>query len=208
MNKSQLTELVLQSLEAEQGGVLIYEAAIECAVDDRLREEWKHYLTETRTHVTTLQQVCKDLGVDPKTETPGRKVVRHIGTALVQAIAMAMKSGDRAAAQLVASECVVLAETKDHTNWELIGQCAKQGGGEASAILRPAYEKIEEQEDSHLYHSKGWHRELWMQALGLDAVLPPPEELLKVKTAIGAARAQASVRAARRVGDTEPSSAR
>ena len=28
------------------------------------------------------------------------------------------------AAQLVAAECVVLAETKDHTNWELIGELA------------------------------------------------------------------------------------
>jgi hypothetical protein len=36
----------------------------------------------------------------------------------------------------------------------------------------------------------GWTRELWIEALGMPAVLPPPEETKEVKTAIGAARAK------------------
>jgi hypothetical protein len=36
----------------------------------------------------------------------------------------------------------------------------------------------------------GWARELWIESLGLPAVLPPPEEEKDVKTAIGAARAK------------------
>ena len=48
---------------------------------------------------------------------------------------------------------------------------------------------MEDQEDEHLYHSKGWLRELALESLGLKAVLPPPEERKHVKTAIGAARA-------------------
>jgi hypothetical protein len=39
---------------------------------------------------------------------------------------IALGSGEADAAQLVAAECVVQAETKDHLNWELIGQCAKE----------------------------------------------------------------------------------
>ena len=45
-------------------------------------------------------------------------------------------------------------------------------------------------EDEHLYHSTGWCRELWIESLGLPAVLPPPEEEKDVKTASGAARAK------------------
>jgi len=41
-------------------------------------------------------------------------------------------------------------------------------------------------------HTKGWTRELWIKALGMKAVLPPPQEVRDVKTAIGAARAQQS----------------
>jgi hypothetical protein len=36
----------------------------------------------------------------------------------------------------------------------------------------------------------GWARELWIETLGMPAVIPPPEEEKEVKTAIGAARAK------------------
>lgn len=64
--------------------------------------------------------------------------------------------------ELVACDCVVLAETKDHANWELIGKCAEALDGEEAEILKTAYEKVEDQEDEHLYHTKGWCRELWL----------------------------------------------
>ena len=51
---------------------------------------------------------------------------------------------------------------------------------------------MEEEEDEHLYHTMGWARELWLEFLGLPAVLPPPEEEKHVKTAIGAERAKQS----------------
>jgi len=62
--------------------------------------------------------------------------------------------------------------------------------GDERRALKDACEEIEEEEDEHLYHSKGWCRELWLQSLGMRAVLPPPEERKDVKTAIGAARAE------------------
>jgi len=129
-------------------------------------------------------------GSIPETETPGRRVIRSIGTALVNAMQIAMESGDADAAQLVAAECVVEAETKDHLNWELIGQVAKESKGSNAKALKEAHEEVEEEEDEHLYHSTGWARELWIEALGLPAVLPPPEEEKEVTTAIGAARAK------------------
>ena len=49
---------------------------------------------------------------------------------------------------------------------------------------------MEKDEDHHLYHTKGWCRELAIAALGLPAVLPPPEEVKNVETAIGASRAE------------------
>jgi hypothetical protein len=137
-----------------------------------------------------LQNVCQAFGLDPKQETPGRKVVRTVGEALVAAMKLAKNAGDLQAAELVACEAVVLAETKDHADWELLGKCAEHLTGAKAEVLKKAYESIEDQEDEHLYHTKGWCRELWLQSLGLKAVLPPPEERKNVKTAIGAARAE------------------
>src|SRR5216110_3222481 len=105
---------------------------------------------------------------------------------------MALQSGESGAAQLVAAESVVLAETKDHLNWHLIGEAAKKASGEIGKALKEAHEQVEDEEDKHLYHTTGWTRELWIDSLGMKAVLPPPEEIKEVKTAIGAARAEQS----------------
>jgi rubrerythrin len=190
MKKEQLNELLYQALETELGGVQVYTTALRCVVNKELKEEWDEYLDQTRVHVKIVQQVMDQLGLDLERETPGRKVVRHQGESLVKAMEMALKSATPEAAQLVAAECVVLAETKDHLNWELIGEAAKKAGGELAKILKTAHDQVEEEEDEHVYHTKGWTRELWIESLGMKAVLPPPEEVKDVKTAIGAARAQ------------------
>ena len=190
MANAQLRELLLQSLEHERGGVLVYQTALECAIDKGLRKEWQQYLEQTEKHVEILTNVCEVLDLDPDEMTPGRKIVQHTGKSLVIAMKMALAAGDRAAAELVACECVVLAETKDHADWELIGQCAKELGGDEAAVLKDAYDQVEDEEDEHLYHTKGWCRELWLKSLGLKAVLPPPEEKREVKTAVEAAKAR------------------
>ncbi|HET9202732.1 MAG TPA: DUF892 family protein [Acidimicrobiia bacterium] len=192
MKEAQVDELLYQALETELGGVKIYEKAISCAVNEDLREEWEKYLSETEDHVRIVEDVFSQLGLDPTTETPGRQVVRHKGQSLLKAMEMASESGNPTTAELVAAECVVEAETKDHANWELIGRVAEKATGERRTVLTDAYEQVEEQEDMHLYHTKGWARELWIESLGMPAVLPPPEEEKKVTTAIGASRAEQS----------------
>lgn len=190
MKVEQRNELLLQALETERGGVQIYTTAIECAVNDDLKKEWEEYLEQTTKHVEIVEGVFDELGLDKEAETPGRMIVRHIGESLVKAMQMAIKAGDPKAAELVAAECVTLAETKDHLNWELIGEVGKKEKGDSGKALRSAHEEVEEEEKEHLYHTTGWCRELWIESLGMPAVLPPPEEEKSVKTAIGAARAK------------------
>jgi len=190
MEMEVVKELILQSLEHEMGGVKIYETALKCVQNEDLKKEWTEYLEQTQNHERIVEEVCTSLGLDSKKETPGRKVVRHHAESLVEAMEMALSAGPPEAAELVAAECVVLAETKDHLNWELIGQLVEKLSGTQKKVLKEAYDEVEEEEDEHLYHSTGWARELWIQSLGMPAVLPPPEEEKDVKTAIGQARAE------------------
>ena len=189
-NKKQLHELLYQSLETERGGLRIYETALSCVLNQDLKTEWQEYFEQTRSHEQVLVDVFGELGLDPDTMTPGREVVAHITDSLVKAMLMAKARGNAIAAQLVAGECVVLAETKDHQNWELIGHLAEQGLGEETGALLDAYQVVEQDEHQHLYHTKGFLRELWIESLGLPAVLPPLQKVKQVETAIGAARAE------------------
>ena len=67
------TDLLFQALETEKGGVQIYTAALRCALNPDLREEWNKYLEQTKTHVQICTDLIRQLGLDPDTETPGRR---------------------------------------------------------------------------------------------------------------------------------------
>jgi hypothetical protein len=185
-----LQNLLYQALETELGGAEIYATALTCAQNPELREEWEKYLAETKEHIEIVRELMTTLGHDPDQDLPARRPVRTIGQALVKAMEQCQAAGDPAAAEVCAAECVTLAETKDHLDWELIGALGKKLPGDEGKALAEAHARVEKQEDHHLYHTTGWTRELWIQALGLPAVLPPPEEEKHVETAIGAARAK------------------
>jgi len=189
VNIEQRNELLQQMLETEMGGVKVYETALTCVLNDDLKEEWEKYLEQTKRHVEIVSSLMSALGVAPL-ETPGREVVRHIGGSLVAAMKLAKGTAPPEAAEIVACECVVHAETKDHANWELLTLYSEASRGEEKKTIRAALEEVEDEEDEHLYHSKGWCRELAIASLGMKAVLPPPEEQKHVKTAIGASRAE------------------
>ncbi len=182
--------LMYQLLETELGGAQVYKTALKCALNDELKEEWQKYLDETTRHIQIARDLLEQVGLDADAEVPARKPVRIIGQALVQAMETALKGPNPEEAQLTAAECVVEAETKDHMNWELVGMLAEKMKGDVAKALRAAHDEVETQEDHHLYHTTGWARELWIEGLGLPAVLPPPEEKKDVETAIGAARAK------------------
>jgi hypothetical protein len=190
MNSTRFTELLLQSLEHERGGVKVYQTAIKCALRDDLRSEWQEYLAQTEDHVDTLTDVCATFDIDPFTTTPGTEIVKSLGKSLLNAMEAALAAGNPQAAQIVAAECVVLAETKDHLDWELIGEAAKELSGKEQEVVRAAYDEIEDEEDEHLYHTQGWCRELWLESLGIEATLPPPEEVEDVTTAADAQEAR------------------
>ena len=187
-----LHELLYEALETEASGIQVYEAALECVCNEDLRAEWQEYLAQTRMHHEVLLGVFEELGLDAARRTAGAEVAGLFGGSLVEAMRMAQTRAAPDAAERVACECVVFAETKDHLNWQLIGHVADHIGARVSEVLKRAHAAVAREEDHHLFHGKGWLRELWIEALGLPAVLPPPEELRQVETAIGASRAEQS----------------
>jgi hypothetical protein len=190
MEMKMVKELLLQALEHEMGGTKVYETALKCVVNEDLKEEWEKYLEETEKHAQVLHDLCLQMNLDPDEQTPGRKITHDMGASLVAAMEAALGAGDKEMAECVAAECVVHAETTDHFNWQLIGEVAQKMEGAEAKAMKEAYEEVEDEEDEHLYHSKGWLRELSLQGLGLKAVLPPPEEKKHVKSAMGQAKTE------------------
>ncbi len=190
MDRSHLEELLYQAMETELAGERLYEIAVESAVNADLKEEFQKYLGETRTHQEILGRVFEAAGLDVEADSPGRQVVRQKGESLVAAVRAAQQANDPKIAELVAAESVVEAESKDHQNWELLARMVEYVDGELREVLSEAYDEVGEQEAHHLFHTMGWARELWLDYLGVEAALPPPEEEMQVATQIGAGRAE------------------
>jgi hypothetical protein len=195
MNDAQIEQFIYEGLETEMGGVKIYEKALQCVRNKELKQEWQRYHKQTQRHVEIMLDACNKLGFDPDKETPGRHIVRTLGETLCQIMDSALETGNKPQAEIVAAEAVTQAELKDHMNWQLIGLICKEADDRMKKVLLPAYEEVEDQEDEHFFHTRGWARELWAKSLGIKAVLPPPEEKMDVKTAMGAATAEQSRRA-------------
>ena len=186
MKKDELLDLLLVTLESEVGSLRVYETTIRCAVDERLNEDWRRFLGRTEHHAELTRRLCEKFDLDPDAESAGRQIVRHRAQALVLAMEMALKTGDADAAQIVGAECVIDAETKNQLNWELLREASKHVEPDLGKTLERAYAEIGEEKLEHLSHTSGWARELSLRALGLNAVLPPPEEIRRVRTVIGA----------------------
>ena len=172
MNSRHLKGLLYQALETEQVGIQIYAAAIHCAVNEELKEEWEDCLAQTENHEVILRRLLVTLGFDPYQEKPGRAAVRQIGASLVNAMEMALESAEPRAGELIASDCVALAETRKHLNWELIGYTAEYTKRELREGFANAHEEMEHAGSEHHFQSLGWSRELWLAALGLPSLLP------------------------------------
>ena len=93
--------LLYHLLETEIGGVQVYETALHCAQNEDLEQEWKRYLEETREHVRIYTELCRELEIDPETNSPCRKIVRQSAQGLVHLMEMALAAKDPDAAQLV-----------------------------------------------------------------------------------------------------------
>jgi hypothetical protein len=182
-DSDQLNDLLLQMLETELGGEQAYRAALTCAVNSDLKKEWEEYLGQTLIHQQIVLDLCDAVGLDPDQPSTTRAIVEHIGESLVKAIELAKQGGKPAAAQVVASECVVLAETKDQAKWELLGKIAESASGDIGRTLQAAFEAVEIDEGRHSHHTLDWSCELSMAAIGLPAVLPPAAEVARAHRA-------------------------
>ena len=79
MNSNQLQELLLQSLEHERGGVKLYQAALLCARNASLREEWTKYLAQTEHHVQMLTETCPHSASIPGCARPAATSCMRMG---------------------------------------------------------------------------------------------------------------------------------
>ena len=156
MNNAQVEELLYQALETEQGGQKVYTAAIECASNKDLNEEWKKYLDETTNHERILLDVFASIGLDPEKRDARPKVVRRQGRRTRKAMSEARAAGKPEAA----SSSPPSASSRPRPRTTRTGNSSAESPmpptGAAAPPSGTPTSRSRTQEDEHLYHTMGW----------------------------------------------------
>ncbi len=167
MDSERLQDLILQSLEHKRRGAQLYEKALECGLHEDLKRDWESARKHAHEHEKILIQVCAELGIDPETPTPARAHIEETAASLVGAMQAGIEAGDPAGAQLLACDCVIVAETEAYLTWQLLGNAARELTGPAANALQIVIGDIDGN------GGRGWYRSLWRKVRGAKALSSP-----------------------------------
>jgi rubrerythrin len=152
-------------LAVEKGGVKLYETALQIVQDSEVSAKLSEFLDQTRKHETILIRLIRDLGGDPEWMSPGARLAEQKAQALLST--MTHPDGlSGGAVEINALENIVLAETKDHADWEMIGKIARRSDdAKVRDVLKPAVNEVEPEENEHLSWAKTQLARLEFKAL-------------------------------------------
>lgn len=164
INNSTLMDVLSEFLAVEMGGQKLYEKALTLVSDSEVRSKFREFHKQTLKHQLVLTDVIRRLGGNTRAQSPTAKVATEKAQALLRSMEGNGLSKDQA--ELNAIENIVLAETKDHADWELIGKIARQSTDDSlREVLGAAASEVEQEEDEHLNWTRKKLGELQMEAL-------------------------------------------
>jgi rubrerythrin len=152
-------------LAVEQGGKKIYQRALQMARDPEVQKKFQIFYEQTIKHEEILSRIIRELGGDPTWMSPTAQLAEAKAAGLLRTLDQTEGLTPKQV-ELNAMENVVLAEAKDHADWELLGKIARQTTDSTlSKILKPAVDEVEPEEDQHLNWTKTQMAQLSMDAL-------------------------------------------
>jgi len=152
----------------EQGGEKLYRKALEELEHEELRRQLEKFHQQTQRHVELCRNMMQAAGIEEDYLSPTAKAAEHKAEGLLSTEVEAdgsrtppvisAKSGSRRDLNRLTSlrdqnniENLVLAETKDHWNWEMLSSIAgKIREREIKNAVRKAVSEVRKQERDHL----------------------------------------------------------
>jgi rubrerythrin len=115
-----LIEFLSQMLAVERGGVMLYEKALKELSEDDLRDDLEEFLEETRHHVELCEEMLEQAGGSSDQSSPAADAAESKAEGLVSV------EVPEEMADMNNIENLVLAETKDTWNWEMLAEISKK----------------------------------------------------------------------------------
>ena len=116
-----LMDKLSEFLAVERGGIKLYQAALQIVQDREVSQKFREFFEQTKKHEAILTRVIRELGGDPDHVSPGAAMAEKKAMSLLETMTNSDGLNGRAA-ELDAIENIVIAETQDHADWEMIGR--------------------------------------------------------------------------------------
>jgi rubrerythrin len=154
-----LKDFLSEMFAVEQGGVKLYQKALDALQHDELRDKLEEFHQETERHVELVQELMQAAGVEDGYLSPGAKAAEHKAEGL-----LSTEIEEEDLRDMNNIENLVLAETKDHWNWEMLNSIAAGiQEREVKDAAKRACSEVFKQEREHLQ----WNEET-LTALAME----------------------------------------
>ena len=153
-------------LAVEMGGVKLYEKALNELEHSELEEKLTEFLRQTERHVELCTEMLEAAGSDASYKSPGAEAAEQKADGLLSVEVPAELT------DLNNIENLVLAETKDHWDWEMLASIApKIGDPELKKVASKAIREVRKQEQAHL----NWNEQT-LNKLAMESSVRAPEQ--------------------------------
>ena len=149
MQRQVLMDKLSEFLMVEQGGLQLYRVAAGRALDPELRARYEEFGRQTEQHRAVLLRLIMRLGGDPNYVSPTARLAQVKADSLLES---ALKVDGLSAEEIAVNdiENVLLAETKDNSDWKLMRLLAEQCDDAAMReAMMEAVGQVEAEEDTH-----------------------------------------------------------
>jgi rubrerythrin len=145
LNREWLKHFFSEMLAVERGGIELYDKVLEELTHDDLRSKLEQFHEQTQRHVELCEEMLRAAGGNEDDMSPAAKAAEHKAQGLLTAeVPDEMKDINNI-------ENLVLAETKDHWNWEQLGSLMdKIEERELKKLVTRAVREVRKQENDHL----------------------------------------------------------
>lgn len=165
LNHEWLKQFLSEMLAVERGGVELYDRALEQLSHDDLRSKLEQFHEQTERHVELCEEMLNAAGGNEDEMSPAAEAAEHKAQGLLSAdVPDDLKDINNL-------ENLVLAETKDHWNWELLGSLMEKiEERDLKKVVSRAVREARRQENDHIT----WSQKM-LTRLATEAAQQPPE---------------------------------
>ncbi|MBF6569396.1 MAG: ferritin-like domain-containing protein [Candidatus Binataceae bacterium] len=144
-NPQFLKDFISQMLAVEQGGVKLYERALSELAHEELRDQLETFRAQTEHHVELCEEMLRASGAEDDYLSPEAEAAEYKAEGLIST------EVPEELCDMNNLENLVLAETKDHWNWEVLKSIASHiKEPELKQIAGKAVKDVFKEENDHV----------------------------------------------------------